>query len=39
MPLASIDLPAGKQAPDGRAVADVVYEAMVATLNAPTVSR
>jgi 4-oxalocrotonate tautomerase len=34
MPLARIDLPAGKPAGCGRAVADVVYEAMIATLNA-----
>jgi phenylpyruvate tautomerase PptA (4-oxalocrotonate tautomerase family) len=39
MPLARIDLPAGKPAPYGRAVADVVYEAMVATLNAPKDDR
>jgi 4-oxalocrotonate tautomerase len=35
MPLARIDLPAGC----GRAVADVVYEAMIATLNAPKNDR
>ena len=35
MPLARMDLPAGKPADYGRAVADVVYEAMIATLNAP----
>jgi 4-oxalocrotonate tautomerase len=39
MPLARIDLPAGKPADYGRAVADVVYEAMVATLNAPEGDR
>ena len=39
MPLARIDLPAGKPAPYRRAVADVVYEAMVATLNAPKGDR
>ena len=39
MPLARIDLPAGKPADYGRAVADVVYEAMVATLNAPKDDR
>jgi 4-oxalocrotonate tautomerase len=39
MPLARIDLPAGKPADYGRAVADVVYEAMVATLNAPENDR
>jgi phenylpyruvate tautomerase PptA (4-oxalocrotonate tautomerase family) len=39
MPLARIDLPAGKPADYGRAVADVVYETMVATLNAPKDDR
>ena len=39
MPLARIDLPAGKPADYGRAVADVVYEAMIATLNAPENDR
>jgi phenylpyruvate tautomerase PptA (4-oxalocrotonate tautomerase family) len=39
MPLARIDLPAGKAADYGRAVADVVYEAMIATLNAPANDR
>jgi 4-oxalocrotonate tautomerase len=39
MPLARIDLPAGKPANYGRAVADVVYEAMIATLNAPKNDR
>jgi len=39
MPLARIDLPAGKPASYGRAVADVVYEAMIATLNAPKDDR
>jgi len=39
MPLARIDLPAGKPADYGRAVADVVYEAMVAALNAPKNDR
>ena len=39
MPLARIDLPAGKPADFGRAVADVVYEAMLATLNAPKDDR
>jgi 4-oxalocrotonate tautomerase len=33
MPLARIDLPAGKPSEYGRAVADAVYEAMIATLN------
>jgi phenylpyruvate tautomerase PptA (4-oxalocrotonate tautomerase family) len=39
MPLARIDLPAGKPADYGRMVADVVYEAMIATLNAPKNDR
>ena len=39
MPLARIDLPASKPADYIRAVADVVYEAMVATLNAPKDDR
>ena len=39
MPLARIDLPAGKPADYGRAIADVVYEAMIATLNAPKDDR
>ena len=39
MPLARIDLPAGKPASYGRAVADVVYEAMIATLKAPKDDR
>jgi 4-oxalocrotonate tautomerase len=39
MPLARIDLPAGKPAGYGRAVADVVYEAMIMTLNAPKNDR
>jgi 4-oxalocrotonate tautomerase len=39
MPLARIDLPAGKPADYGRAVAEVVYEAMIATLNAPKNDR
>jgi 4-oxalocrotonate tautomerase len=39
MPLARIDLPAGKPASYRRAIADVVYEAMVATLNAPKEDR
>jgi 4-oxalocrotonate tautomerase len=33
MPLARIDLPTGKPHEYGRAVADAVYEAMIATLN------
>jgi len=39
MPLARIDLPVGKPADYGRAIADVVYEAMTATLNAPENDR
>jgi 4-oxalocrotonate tautomerase len=39
MPLARIDLPAGKPADYQRAVADVVYEAMLTTLNAPKNDR
>jgi 4-oxalocrotonate tautomerase len=39
MPLARIDLPAGKPADYGRAVADVVYDAMIATLGAPNGDR
>ena len=39
MPLARIDLPAGKPASYRRAVADVVYEAMVETLKAPKGDR
>jgi 4-oxalocrotonate tautomerase len=39
MPLARIDLPAGKPAEYGRTAADVVYEAMIATLNAPKDDR
>jgi 4-oxalocrotonate tautomerase len=39
MPLARIDLPAGKPASYRRAVADVVYEAMVAILKAPKDDR
>jgi 4-oxalocrotonate tautomerase len=39
MPLARIDIPAGKPAGFGRAVADIVYEAMLATLNAPKNDR
>jgi 4-oxalocrotonate tautomerase len=39
MPLARIDVPAGKAAAFGRAVADVVYEAMLTTLNAPKNDR
>jgi 4-oxalocrotonate tautomerase len=39
MPLARIDLPAGKPPEYSRAVADVVYNAMIATLNAPKDDR
>jgi 4-oxalocrotonate tautomerase len=39
MPLARIDLPAGKPADYRRAVADVVYEAVVAVLKAPDGDR
>ena len=39
MPFARIDLPAGKPADYGRAVGDVVYDAMVATLKAPKDDR
>ena len=39
MPLARIDIPAGKPREYGRTVADVVYEAMIATLNAPKDDR
>ena len=39
MPLARIDLPAGKPPEYGRAVADTVYDAMIATLNAPKGDR
>ncbi len=39
MPLARIDLPAGKPPEYGRAVADVVYEAMITTLKAPKDDR
>jgi 4-oxalocrotonate tautomerase len=39
MPLARIDLPAGKPAGFGRTVADVVYAAMLAELKAPLGDR
>ena len=39
MPLARIDLPIGKPPEYRRGVADVVYDAMVATLNAPKDDR
>jgi 4-oxalocrotonate tautomerase len=39
MPLARIDIPAGKPREYVRAVADVVYEAMITALNAPKDDR
>jgi 4-oxalocrotonate tautomerase len=39
MPLVRIDLPAGKPPEYKRAVADVLYDAMIATLNAPKDDR
>jgi phenylpyruvate tautomerase PptA (4-oxalocrotonate tautomerase family) len=39
MPLARIDLPAGKPAAFRRIVGDVIYDAMVATLNVPADDR
>jgi 4-oxalocrotonate tautomerase len=39
MPLARIDLPAGKPPEYRRGVADVVYDAMISTLNAPKDDR
>jgi 4-oxalocrotonate tautomerase len=39
MPLARIDLPAGKPPEYSRAVADVVYDAMIATLSVPKDDR
>jgi 4-oxalocrotonate tautomerase len=39
MPLARIDLPAGKPASYGRAIAEVVYDAMIETLKAPKDDR
>ena len=38
-PLARIDLPAGKPLEYGRAVADAVHNAMIATLNTPKDDR
>jgi Tautomerase enzyme len=38
-PLAHVDLPAGKPPEYGRAVADAVHNAMIATLNAPKDDR
>ena len=39
MPLVRIELPAGKPPEYGRAIADAVYEAMIATLNVPKGDR
>jgi 4-oxalocrotonate tautomerase len=39
MPLARIDLPSGKPPGYGRSVAEIVYEAMISTLNAPMGDR
>ncbi len=39
MPLARIDIPSGKPAGYGRAVADIVYSTMVSALNAPEGDR
>lgn len=39
MPLVRIDLPKGKSADEKRAIADVVYEALRATLNVPENDR
>jgi 4-oxalocrotonate tautomerase len=39
MPLARIDLPAGKDPQYHRAVGDIVYEAMIAVLNVPKDDR
>ena len=39
MPLIRIDVPEGRTPEDRRAIADVVYEAMIATLNAPKNDR
>jgi 4-oxalocrotonate tautomerase len=39
MPLARIDLPTGKPPEYGRAVAEAVYDAMIATLNVPRDDR
>ena len=39
MPLARIDLPAGKPADYHRAIGDVVYEAMLSVLNVPKNDR
>jgi phenylpyruvate tautomerase PptA (4-oxalocrotonate tautomerase family) len=39
MPLARIDLPAGKSADHRRTIGDVIYDAMTATLNVPADDR
>jgi phenylpyruvate tautomerase PptA (4-oxalocrotonate tautomerase family) len=39
MPLARIDLPAGKNPEYHNAIGDIVYEAMIAVLNVPTDDR
>ncbi len=39
MPLVRIDLPTGRSADERTAVADVVYEAMIATANVPADDR
>ena len=39
MPLVRIDLPAGRPAQERTAIADVVYEALVATANGPANDR
>lgn len=39
MPLARIDIPAGKPKDYGRQIGDVVYDAMLATLNVPKDDR
>ncbi len=39
MPLVRIDMPAGKPPEQRRTIADVIYEAMIATLNVPQNDR
>ena len=39
MPLVRIDLPKGKAPADRRIIADVIYDAMIATLNVPQNDR
>ncbi len=39
MPLVRIDMPAGKPPEQRRIIADVIYEAMIATLNVPQNDR